>query len=215
MVRVSTASYTRCLPLIWISTHAHFGAFPPASFSQKYPVPATFYNPRGHPARWVQDRPWTPSRSNNSAGCFDAHIAFPSDRSSIACHIPFRHIVGFHLNTFVSQLFRLMYVCQPAWTDLLTLIHTSCRSLWARRSDRYPGLCSYLSMCNHRNEEYGLSLRIDSLSSATPAECPLCTCLIVTRIVRIHRPRVSTWYQLNRGFHATNHALHWHGRNLA
>ena len=29
MVRVFIASYTRCPP--WISTHAHFGAFPPSS----------------------------------------------------------------------------------------------------------------------------------------------------------------------------------------
>ena len=182
--------------------------------SRKVPCRSNILQSRSHPARWVQDRPWTPSRSNNSAGCFDAHIAFPSDHSSIACHIPFPRIVGFHLNTFVSQLFRLMYVGQPAWTDLLTLIHTSCHLLWAHRSDRYPGLCSCLSVCNHRNEEDGLSICIDSLSFALPVECHLCTCLIVTRIVRIHRPRVSTWYQLKRGFHATNHALQ-DGRNLA
>ena len=37
VVRVFTASYTRCPSQIWVSTHAHFGAFPPSSFLHDTP----------------------------------------------------------------------------------------------------------------------------------------------------------------------------------
>ena len=94
--------------------------------SCKTPHRCKILQSRGHPARWVQDRPRTPNGSNDSPVCFDAHIAFPSGRSSIACHIPFPHIISFHLNIFAFQLFHLMYICQPAW------------GRWSRQDQRRP-----------------------------------------------------------------------------
>ena len=140
-----------------------------------------------------------PSGSNNSPVCFDTHIAFPSSRLSISCHIPFPHINGFHLNTFFSQQLHLMYVCQPAWTDLLSLILSLAIGLRTRRSDHHPGLRCCLSVCNHRNEQDGRSLRIGCLSICSigrVSSCPLYTCLIVRQIMRIRRSNSSTWYQL-------------------
>ena len=139
VVRVFIVSYTRCPPLIWISTHAQlprvFGAFPPSSLLQSTPsrkhttIPRST-NPMGTGCS-PSDRECAspPSGSNNNPFCYNVHIAFFSGHSSISCHIRFPHINGFHLSTFVSQQSHLMYVCQPALTDLLTPIRTSCRSL--------------------------------------------------------------------------------------
>ena len=69
VVRVFIASYTRCTPLIWISTHAQlpriFGAFPPSSFLQSSPPRqrATIPRPSGS---MVQDRPRTVQVTENA-----------------------------------------------------------------------------------------------------------------------------------------------------
>ena len=97
VVRVLIASYTHCSPLIWISTHAHFGAFSPSSFLQstrRCNIP----QPRGHAARWVRDRRHglcpsdierasSPSGNNNSPVCLDAHVAFPAVNMATACFV--------------------------------------------------------------------------------------------------------------------------------
>ena len=131
------------------------------------------------------------SGSNNSPVRFDAHIAFPSSRLPTSCHISFSHINGFHLNTFVSQRLHPMCVCQPAWSDFLMLIRTSCRSLSARQL--VDLICSLAYPCASPK-----SLRIDYPSICfigRVSSCPLYTCLVVRQIVRIHRPSSSTWHQ--------------------
>ena len=144
-----------------------------------------------------------PSGSNSSPVRFDAHIAFPSSHLSISCHVTSLHINGFHLNTFVSQQLHLMDVCQPAWTDLLSLILTLAIGPRTCRSGHHPGLHRCLSVCNHRNED-GWSLRIDCLSIYSidrVSSCPLYTCLLSDRSCEYIAQVLSnsTWYQL------TNH----------
>ena len=156
----------------------------------RHPVAETYYNPdsvqldgcRIDHGVCPSDReyPSSPNGSNNSPVCFDAHIAFPNSRLSISCHVPFLHINGIHLNTFVSRQLHLMYVCHPAWTDLLTLILSLAIGLRTRRSGHHPGLHCCLSVCNHRNED-GRSLRVhlSICSIGWVSSCPLYTCLIV------------------------------------
>ena len=112
---------------------------------------------------------------------------------------------------FSSQYIRLLTVasdvCLPACMDRPPDTDTHILSLAigtrTRRSDHHPGLHSCLFVCNHRNEEDGLSLRIDSLSiccAGRVSSCPLCACLIVTQIVRIHRPSRFNLVPTQEGF---------------